>query len=223
MWRKTVCILESFSRSTMVKMNIKSIKWGLTISCGWLTILVGSAVLLPSGSRGFALPTVPLLVLITVWLLLTAVALVVYFYRAWMRLRTVPNKAAYATWLSFETACALALAVALASLFVPAYVPRFVPGYVTSPQQAREWKLHQNLHVMRAILNQYVLDLRRRPQSLNDLVENGYIREIPPDPMTERNDTWVLQWSDDPKMPGITNVRSGSSSISSKGSAYHDW
>jgi general secretion pathway protein G len=197
-------------------MNLKSIKWGLAISCGWFIILVGSAVLLPSAdSRRFALQTVPLLVLLVVWLLLTVIALGVYFYRAWMRLRTVPNKAAYATWLSFQTVCALASAVALASLFVP--------SAFTSAQQAREWKLQQNLHVMRAILNEYTLDLRRRPQSLNDLVENGYIKQIPADPITKRNDTWVLEWSDDPKMPGIANIRSGSNTVSSKGSAYHDW
>jgi general secretion pathway protein G len=173
-------------------------------------------VLLPSAdSRPFAFRTVPLLVLIIVWLLLTVVALGVYFCRAWTRLRTVPNKTAYATWLTFQTVCVLAAAVALASLFVP--------SYVTTPRQAREFTLQQNLHVMRAILNQYALDLRRRPQSLDDLVEAGYIRWIPADPTTKRNDTWVLEWSDDPRMPGIVNIRSGSSSISSKGSAYHDW
>ncbi len=209
-------MLRSFSRSIHVKMKIKSIKWGLAISCGWFVILVGSAVLLPSAdSRRFALRTVPLLVVIIVWLLLTAVALGMYFYRAWMRLRTVPNKAAYATWLSFQTVCALAAAVALASLFVP--------SYVTSPRQTREFTLQQNLHVMRAILNQYTLDLRRRPQSLDDLVKTGYIRQIPADPTTKRNDTWVLERSDDPRMPGIVNIRSGSSGISSKGSPYHDW
>jgi general secretion pathway protein G len=76
---------------------------------------------------------------------------------------------------------------------------------------------------MRAILNQYTLDLRKRPQSLNDLVETGCLRQIPADPMTKRNDTWVLEWSDDPKMPGIVNIRSGSNSVSSKGTGYHDW
>jgi general secretion pathway protein G len=209
-------MLGSFPRSTSVKINIKSIKWGLAIPCGWLVILVGSTVLLPSAdSRRFEFRAVPMLALIIVWLLLTVVALGVYFYRAWKRLRTVPNEVAYATWLSFQTVCALAAAAALAS--------SFVPSYVTSPRKAREFALQQNLHVMRTILNQYALDLRRRPQSLADLVEAGYIRRIPADPTTQRDDTWVLEWSDDPRMPGIVNIRSGSSSISSKGSAYHDW
>jgi general secretion pathway protein G len=156
-----------------------------------------------------------LLALIIAWLLLTAIALGVYFYRAWLRLPTVPNKAAYAAWLGFQIACTLAAAVMLAGLCVP--------SYVTSPRQARGWTLQQNLRVMRAIINQYTLDLHRRPQSLHDLVDAGYIRQTPADPMTKREDTWVLEWSYDPKMPGIVNVRSGSSAMSSKGSAYHDW
>jgi len=197
-------------------MNIRSIRWGLAIPGGWFVILVGAAIFLPSAeSRPFALRAVPLLALIILWLLLTAIALGLYFYRAWLRLPTVPNKAAYAVWLTFQTACTLALAVTLVGLFVP--------SYVTSPRQAREWTLQQNLRVMRAIINQYTLDKQRRPQSLNDLVDAGYIRRTPVDPMTRRNDAWVLERSNDPKMPGIVNIRSSSNDISSNGSAYHDW
>jgi len=213
---KKVCILRPFCRSTNVEMNINSIRWGLAIPCGWFVILVGAAIFLPSAdSRRFALSTVPLLALIIVWLILTAVALGLYFYRAWQRLPSVPNKAAYAVWLSFETACALALVGTLVWLFVP--------SYVTTPRQARELYLQRDLNTMRAIISQYTLDLQRRPQSLNDLVTAGYIRQTPIDPMTRRNDTWVLEWSDDPTMPGIVNIRSGSNAISSKGSPYHDW
>jgi general secretion pathway protein G len=213
---KKVRILGPFSRSITVEMNIKSIRWGLAIPCGWFVILVGAAMFLPSAeSRGFVLRTVSLLALIIVWLLLTAVALSLHFYRAWRRLHSVPNKWAYAVWLTFETTCALALVGTLVWLFVP--------GYVTTPRQAREMQLQHNLITMRAIISQYTLDLQRRPQSLNDFVTAGYIRQMPIDPMTRRNDTWVLEWSNDPKMPGIINIRSGSSATSSKGSAYHDW
>jgi len=41
--------------------------------------------------------------------------------------------------------------------------------------------------------------------------------------MTKRNDTWLLEWSNDPAMPGIINIRSGSSASSPKGTPYHDW
>lgn len=110
------------------------------------------------------------------------------------------------------TACAFGLAATLV-----------YPSYVTSPRQAREWTLQQTLHYMRAILNQYNLDLERRPQSLNDLVEAGYIKTIPMDPITKRNDAWVLEWADDPRRPGIINIRSGSNAISSRGNTYHNW
>ena len=76
---------------------------------------------------------------------------------------------------------------------------------------------------MRAIINQYTLDKQRRPQSLSDLMEAGYVRRTPVDPMTRRNDTWVLERSNDPNMPGMVNIRSASTDIGSNGSAYHDW
>jgi len=198
-----------------MEINPKPIKWGLVVPGGWLVILVAAAIILPPDSRRFALKTVLLLALTVAWLLLTVVALGVHFYRAWLRLPTVPNKAAYTAWLSFQIACTLAAAVMLVSLFVPVHV--------TTLRQAREWTLQQNLHVMRGSINQYTLDKQRRPQSLNDLVEAGYLRQTPVDPMSRRNDTWALEWSSDPKMPGIVNIRSGSTAISSKGSAYHDW
>jgi len=198
-----------------MKINPKPIKWGLVVPGGWLVILVAAAIILPPDSRRFALKTVPFLALTVAWLLLTVVALGVHFYRAWLRLPTVPNKAAYTVWLSFQIACTLAAAVMVVSLFVPVHV--------TTLRQSREWSLQQNLHVMRGIINQYTLDKQRRPQSLNDLVEAGYLRQTPVDPMTRRKDTWVLEWSSDPKMRGIVNIRSGSTSISSEGSACQDW
>lgn len=195
-----------------MEIEFRSIKWAILIPGGWLVIIAGTAILIPPDSRRFALTTVPMLALIVAWLL----PLVVYFYRGWLRLPMSPNKAAYAAWLRFQIACTLAVAVMLVGLFAPS-------DDVTSPRQAREWTLQQNLHVMRAIIRQYTLDKQKRPQSLNDLVEAGYIRRTPLDPMTRRTDTWVLQWSNDPKMPGIVNIRSGSAGMSRKGSAYRDW
>ncbi len=91
-----------------MEINPKPIKWGLVVPGGWLVILVAAAVILPPDSRRFALKTVLLLALTVAWLLLTVVALGVHFYRAWLRLPTVPNKAAYTAWLSFQIACTLA-------------------------------------------------------------------------------------------------------------------
>jgi general secretion pathway protein G len=63
---------------------------------------------------------------------------------------------------------------------------------------------------MRQILDQYSLDNHKHPQSLDDLLTAGYLKQMAVDPMTGRNDTWVLEWSDDPMTPGITGIRSAS-------------
>jgi len=86
----------------------------------------------------------------------------------------------------------------------------FGPSYVTSSREARERVLQQDLFNMGQILSQYTLDNHKRPQSLDDLVAAGYLKQVPVDPMTGRNDTWILEWSDDPKTPGITGIRSAS-------------
>jgi general secretion pathway protein G len=83
--------------------------------------------------------------------------------------------------------------------------------------------LQQDLYTLRTLLNQYFVDTHKRPHSLDELVTAGYLKQIPTDPMTGRNDSWNVEWSNDPKIPGITNVRSSSDSMSSKGTAYRDW
>jgi general secretion pathway protein G len=84
----------------------------------------------------------------------------------------------------------------------------FLPCYVT-PREARARILQQDLFTMRQVLERYTLDHYGRPQSLDDLVAAGYLHQIPVDPMTSRNDTWVLERSDDPKTPGIIGIHSG--------------
>jgi general secretion pathway protein G len=85
----------------------------------------------------------------------------------------------------------------------------FVPSHVTSPRENRERILRQDLFTMNQILSQYTLDNHKHPQSLDDLVAAGYLKQMPTDPTTGRSDTWVLEWSDDPKSPGIIGIHSG--------------
>ncbi len=85
----------------------------------------------------------------------------------------------------------------------------FLPCYATSPRETRTRILQEDLFTMRQILDQYTLDHHRHPRSLDDLVAAGYVRQMPVDPMTGRNDTWVWEWSADPKTPGITGINSG--------------
>jgi len=112
------------------------------------------------------------------------------------------------------------IALALLAVALRAYRNRNTGDSV---QGSREAVLRQNLFTMRTLITQYAADLHRRPQSLSDLVVAGYIKKIPIDPITGRNDTWVLVWSKDKKAPGIEDVRSGSHAIASKGATYDDW
>jgi len=59
---------------------------------------------------------------------------------------------------------------------------------VTSIPKARESVLQQNLFTLRTLLDEYVADKHRRPQSLDELVASGYLKQVPTDPMTGRND-----------------------------------
>ena len=60
----------------------------------------------------------------------------------------------------------------------------------------REAVLKEDLHVMRAAIDSYTMDKQKAPQSLDDLIQNGYLRSIPEDPMTHSRETWVTDTSD---------------------------
>lgn len=95
-----------------------------------------------------------------------------------------------------------------------------VPRY--SPRKAREHILKQDLFTMRAIVDQYTLDKHRRPQSLDDLVTSGYVKKIPKDPMTGRNDTWIVKCSGDRSAPGIEEIESGHGRDSNESRSHCD-
>lgn len=103
-----------------------------------------------------------------------------------------------------------------------------VPAYQASIIHAREAVLRQNLFTLRSVISQYTLDKQKAPQSLEDLVQASYIKQIPPDPMTGRSDTWVVNQEDtemsiDQQETGINDVHSGSEAISSDGTPYSTW
>jgi hypothetical protein len=90
-------------------MELRRIRWGPVLACGWLVILISAAILLPpSNSKIISALAIPILALMLFWLLLSVVGLFVYFYRAWRGVAFVPSKAAYVAWMSIETTFALA-------------------------------------------------------------------------------------------------------------------
>jgi len=103
-----------------------------------------------------------------------------------------------------------------------------IPVYNTSILRAKESVLKQDLFQMRSLISQYTLDKQKAPQSLDDLVQAGYIKQIPNDPMTGSNSTWTVDQEDslmsvDQQDPGISDVHSGASQISTDGTAYSTW
>jgi general secretion pathway protein G len=98
----------------------------------------------------------------------------------------------------------------------------FVPKYVTSLRESHELTIRQNLITMRAVINQYTLNKHRRPRSLDDLVLSGYLKHVPVAPMTGREDTWIVECSNDPAAPGIVGINLGYRPATSQGAAHCD-
>ena len=95
-------------------------------------------------------------------------------------------------------------------------------------KKKKEEALRDDLFTLRAVIDQYTMDKAKAPESLQDLVEAGYLKQIPVDPMTGRCDTWVPEREDmplrvDQQQPGITDVHSGSSAVSLEGTPYSSW
>ena len=103
-----------------------------------------------------------------------------------------------------------------------------IPSYVASVKNAKEAVLKEDLHVMRNAIDSYTMDKQKAPQSMDDLVQSGYLRELPKDPMTHSSETWVTATDDtlesiDQTEPGINDVHSGSQEVGMDGQAYSTW
>lgn len=103
-----------------------------------------------------------------------------------------------------------------------------VPNYVAAVKAAKESVLKEDLHVMRQAIDSYTMDKQKAPQSLQDLVDAGYLKTIPTDPMTRSTDTWVTDQSDamssiDQTEPGIDDVHSGDDDTAADGQPYSSW
>ncbi len=103
-----------------------------------------------------------------------------------------------------------------------------VPYFAAAVKHAREAVLKEDLQTMRMAIDSYTMDKQKAPQSLDDLIQDGYLRSVPEDPMTHSKDTWVTDTSDamyslDETEPGIDNVHSGSDETGSDGQPYSSW
>lgn len=103
-----------------------------------------------------------------------------------------------------------------------------VPLYQKSILRAKESVLRNNLFTMRTVIDEYTFDKQKAPQSLEDLVREGYLRQVPVDPMTSSNETWRVVMEEamttvNQTEPGIYDVRSGSDKMSLEGTQYSEW
>ncbi|MCP2620249.1 prepilin-type N-terminal cleavage/methylation domain-containing protein [Candidatus Aminicenantes bacterium AC-334-K16] len=105
-----------------------------------------------------------------------------------------------------------------------------IPQYQTAAKRAREAVLKENLFILRKLINQYHLDKGKYPPSLQSLVEEGYLRSIPIDPITRSRETWVEVREELTEeliqaglQPGVVDVFSGSEEIGLDGTPYNTW
>jgi len=103
-----------------------------------------------------------------------------------------------------------------------------VPMYQKSLVRTKESLLKNNLFTLRTVIDEYTFDKQKAPQTLQDLVDQGYLRGVPLDPMTGSSDTWRVIMEDaitmvDQTQPGIYDVRSGSDLKSLEGPPYSEW
>ena len=101
-----------------------------------------------------------------------------------------------------------------------------LPQYQKTIMHARETVLRDDLFKMRSLIDQYAADKGKLPQSLDDLVSAGYMREIPKDPITDNKD-WNVVNGEDPYSTegssGVTDVHSSSGEVSTEGTPYSEW
>ena len=103
-----------------------------------------------------------------------------------------------------------------------------LPIYQKSITRAKESVLRNNLFTLRSMIDEYTIDKQKAPESLQDLVSDGYLRQIPRDPMTGSENTWRVVMEDTPvggsnNPTGIFDVHSGSDKTSLEGTPYSDW
>jgi general secretion pathway protein G len=103
-----------------------------------------------------------------------------------------------------------------------------LPIYQKSLIRAKESVLRNNLFTIRNMIDEYTIDKQKAPATLQDLVGEGYLRQVPQDPMTASDSTWKIIMEDTPtgggnNPPGIFDVKSGSDKTSLEGTPYSEW
>ena len=133
---------------------------------------------------------------------------------------STPLRASQSGFTLVELLVVLALISILASMAVV--------QYKNGVRHSQESVLRTDLFRMRDAIDQYYADKNKYPASLDALVSDGYMRQVPPDPLTQSAETWqTVPAEPDPSNPtaepGIYNVKSGATGTGLDGTSYADW
>ncbi len=97
------------------------------------------------------------------------------------------------------------------------------PRYFQSIEKSKEAVLRQDLATMRDALDKFYGDTGKYPDSLQELVDKRYLRNVPVDPITGSAATWITVPPDDPQLGGVFDVKSGAPGNGRDGTPYSSW
>lgn len=102
-----------------------------------------------------------------------------------------------------------------------------LPNYRVAIIQSKEAVLRENLFRLRDVIDQYYVDKGQYPSTLETLVDDGYLRKLPADPITQAADWTSVFQEPDPdnpsETPGVYDVKSASEDLSLAGTPYNEW
>ena len=112
----------------------------------------------------------------------------------------------------------LMVVMAIVALMITIALPRYYSGL----ERAKEAVLKEDLFIMRDAIDDYYVDKGQYPRSLEVLVNERYLRAIPPDPLTDSNKTWISIGM--PQNPSVVyDIRSGAAGKATDGTPYYEW
>ena len=98
-----------------------------------------------------------------------------------------------------------------------------MPNIQRAMIRAKEASLRNTLFVFRDVIDQYYSDHGRYPDTLEELSEMHYIRNIPKDPFTGSETTWIVIPPEEGEVGNVFDVHSGSNLVSLRGTPYNEW
>jgi general secretion pathway protein G len=95
-----------------------------------------------------------------------------------------------------------------------------LPRYFGSLNKSKEIALQENLRVIRVSIDKFYSDKGHYPDTLPALVEAGYLRAVPVDPVADSSATWILIPAKDSDVTGVVDVKSGAAGQTADGRPY---